>query len=536
MSKRINRRQFLRDGAASLAVGSLLAACSSDSDTAPSSAPSTTGDAPTTSASPTTSAAPTTSPSTSTGDVSAGAIDDLRQRLHGTVLEPGDPGYDAAGLPANGRYLTIRPAAIAQCADEDDVVTCIQWSRENGVPPVGRGGGHSYAGLSTTTGLLIDLTALNAVSVDPSTGIAVMGGAAHNQDVLNATINSPFLLPGGTCLGVGVGGLVLGGGIGYNAHWAGLTCDHLVASRIVTASGEVLEIDDGNNPDLFWACRGGAGGSFGINTSFTFQLVEVPSEVIYFRYDFQGADAAGALLVAINDLLVTAPPALNVSTMAQATPVGAEGPRAAISAFTRGQYVGPLDELQDLFQPLLAATGPPTQTAVEQKTFWDMQQMWVSQPPDPHSYGDISRYVDDPVPADAIAQVIDLLANCPSRTDDANGSVWSLGWVGGDVINSIGRTETAYVHRGVSTMLRPTPVWPNDAPPSVGDDLIAWTDDVVAVIDPYTPAESYQNFPNRLLPDHLEQYYAENLDRLIDVKTMYDPDNLFHTEQSIPPR
>ena len=140
------------------------------------------------------------------------------------------------------------------------------------------------------------------------------------------------------------------------------------------------------------------------------------------------------------------------------------------------------------------------------------------------------------MPADAIAQVIDLLADCPSRTDDANGSVWSLGWVGGDVINSIGRTDTAYVHRGVSTMLRPTPVWPNDAPQSVGDDLIAWTDDVVAVIAPYTPAESYQNFPNRLLPDHLEQYYAENLDRLIDVKTMYDPDNLFHTEQSIPPR
>ncbi len=100
--------------------------------------------------------------------------------------------------------------------------------------------------------------------------------------------------------------------------------------------------------------------------------------------------------------------------------------------------------------------------------------------------------------------MIDLLADCPSGTDDANGSVWSLGWVGGDVMNKIGRTETAYVHRGaVSTMLRPTPVWPNDAP------AVAWATisspgptHVIAVIAPYTPAESYQNFPNRLLPDH----------------------------------
>ena len=299
-------------------------------------APSTTGDPPTTSASPTTSAAPTTSPSTSTGDVSAGAIDDLRQRLHGTVLAPGDPGYDAAGLPANGRYLAIRPAAIAQCADEDDVVTCIQWSRENGVPPVGRGGGHSYAGLSTTTGLLIDLTALNAVSVDPSTGIAVMGGAAHNQDVLNATINSPFLLPGGTCLGVGVGGLVLGGGIGYNAHWAGLTCDHLVASRIVTASGEILDIDETATTPT---CSGPAGAAPAAASASTppsrSSWSRCRARVTYFRYDFQGADAAGALLV--GDSTTCSSPPRRRSTCPpwpSRHPSAAGGPRAAISAFT----------------------------------------------------------------------------------------------------------------------------------------------------------------------------------------------------------
>ena len=467
---------------------------------------------------------------------SQGAIDDLRRRLHGTVLTPGDPGYDTAGQPANGRYEDIRPAVIAQCADEADVVTCIQWSTENGVPPVGRGGGHSYAGLSTTTGLLIDIGRLNWFAVDAQTVTAVCGGAALNQNLIDATIDTPLFLPGGTCLGVGLGGLVLGGGIGYNMHWAGLTSDHLLASRIVTASGEILEIDCAHHPDLFWACRGGAGGNFGINTSFTFDLVEVPAgDITYFRFDWRGADAACAAMAAFNALLVTAPPAYNSSFMAQATPVGAGGPREAIDLFARGQYIGPVDEFQDLVQPLLAAAGPPVTSVVQPMSFWDVQRIWVTEEPAQHNFGDISRYAREPVSDTVVAKLIDLLAACPSRTDTNNGSMWSLGWVGGDVVNAIGRTDTAYVHRGMSTLLRPTPVWADDAPAAVGKDLLAWTDDMVAIIAPHTPDESYQNFPNRRIENWQQQYYAENYDRLVAVKTKYDPHDLFHNPQSIPP-
>jgi FAD/FMN-containing dehydrogenase len=478
----------------------------------------------------------TTSPASLVESVPAGAIDDLRSRLHGTVLTPEDPDYVTTGLPANARYQEIRPAVIAQCRDETDVITCVQWASDNGVQPVPRGGGHSYAGLSTTSGLLIDLSALSSVALDQSTGVAVVGGAALNQDLLNATINTPFYLPGGTCLGVGVGGLVLGGGIGYNTHWAGLTCDHLVSSRIVVASGELVEIDATHHPDLYWACRGGTGGTFGLNTSFTFQLVEVPATVTYFRYDFTGADAAGAMLAEFSRVCAIAPSGFNSSASATATPVGAGGPREAILAFFRGQYVGPPDELRDLVAPILAAA-TPTQSAFQEMPFWDVQsQIWATPNPPPHDFGDVSRYARDPVPDEAMAEVIDVLADCPVRTDSSNGSMWSLGWVGGDVMNSIGRTDTAYVHRGMSTLLRPTPVWEPTDPPSVGEDLIAWTDDMIAVIAPYTPNESYQNFPNRLLPDPLEQYFAENLERLIDVKTAYDPNDLFHNVHTVRPR
>src|SRR5690606_18175689 len=110
---------------------------------------------------------------------------------------------------------------------------------------------------SATTGLLIDIRRLNSFEVDRNAGIAVVGGSALNNDAMIAFENGPVFIPGGTCLGVGYGGLTLGGGIGYNAHWAGLTCDHLVASRIVTADAQILDIDGANHPDLFWACRGG---------------------------------------------------------------------------------------------------------------------------------------------------------------------------------------------------------------------------------------------------------------------------------------
>jgi hypothetical protein len=373
--------------------------------------------------------------------VDAAALEDLRRRLNGNLITPGDGGFTKASAPANGRYLDILPVAVARRADEADVVTCITWCNENGVPPVARGGGHSYAGYCTTTGLLIDLRLLNSVTIDRRQGTLVTGGAARNGDYFVATENGPLFLPGGTCLGVGVAGLALGGGIGYNTHWAGLTCDHLLASRIVTAAGEILEVDEVTNNDLFWACRGGAGGSFGVNTSFTFKLVELPQmDVGWYLFRWRGADAAAAVLAAFHAVLQSAPPALNAVAMAQASPVGAGGPREAIDVMSRGQYIGPLDELRDLVQPLLAAATPTEQT-LETKTFWDVQRLIATGEPEPHSFGDISRYAAEPLPKKTVAAVVDLLADCPSRPDDANGSFWSLGWVGGAVMNAVSRTD-----------------------------------------------------------------------------------------------
>ena len=460
----------------------------------------------------------------------------LRRALEGRLLLPGDRGYGKASAPANGRYDRIRPMAVAVCAGEDDVVACVDWARRYGVRPVARGGGHSYAGFSATRGLLIDLGRLNRVRVDKANGRVTLGGGTRNGDLFRAVKGGHLFLPVGTCLGVGAGGLTLGGGIGYNTRWAGLTADHLRSSRIVTARGDLLDIGARHHDDLYWACRGGAGGSFGINTSFTFDLLDVPRKTVsYYLAWWRGADAGVAAFTAFDEILRRAPAAFNAVLLAQAAPVESAGPREAMWVWTRGQYIGPLDELRDLIRPLLHAAGTPRELELREIPFWEAQQTFADEPSPPHSFGDISRYADRPVPQHAVQEMIDLVARCPSRTPEAHGSIWNLGWVGGDVVDRVPRTATAYVHRGMMTLWRPTTVWPNRAPRPVGRRLVEWSGEVMDVLRRHTPDESYQNFPNRLISDWRREYYGENFPRLVRVKSRYDPHDLFRNQQSIPP-
>ena len=419
-------------------------------------------------------------------------------------------------------------------ADTQDVVTAVSWAQQQGLPPVVRGGGHSYAGYSNTTGLEIDISRLNTVEIDNSKGTAVLGGAALNKDVFAAAKGGKWILPAGTCGLVAIGGLTLGGGIGYHTHWAGLTCDHLTETTVVTADGQVRTANSRENADLFWACRGGAGGNFGVNVSFSYDLAEIPRpNSVFYRLTWRGADAATAMLAAVDKVLHAAPAQLNLSSSVTATPVGAGGPREAIDVMCRGHFLGSVADLTDLLAPLLAIPGITKQ--ITDQPFWTTAETFVSNEADAHSWGDISRYVKDPVPQAAYAKMVDLVAECPSRSAAANGSLWSLGWVGGSVVDKFKPTDTAYVHRGMTTLLRPTPVWPNNSPAEVGNELMAWTLDVTSVIDPYSPGNSYQNFPNRFLDGWEAAYYAQNWDRLRDVKTRYDPRNVFYNIQSIPP-
>ncbi len=165
--------------------------------------------------------------------------------------------------------------------------------------------------------------------------------------------------------------------------------------------------------------------------------------------------------------------------------------------------------------------------------FWEVAPRFTNPESENHSWGDISRFADAPLPESALERVVELIADAPSRSPETNVQFWMIGWVGGRVVDSVGRTETAYVHRGMTELLRPTPVWANLTDAEIIEDLESWTSAVIDVLEPHTPHESYQNFPNRAIADWPEQYFAENLPRLNAVKAKWDPEGVFTSAQAL---
>lgn len=193
---------------------------------------------------------------------------ELRRRLKGSLVLPGNAGYAQLRLPFNRRYASVQPSAIAVCAGSADVREALLWAGEHGVPIAARAGGHSYGGYSVTPGLIIDVSRLNRVDVDETDATVRVGPGARNTNVYNGLQPHSVAISAGRCPTVGISGLTLGGGFGFSSRRLGLTSDSLLETEIVTASGEVLTCSADSHPDLFWACRGGGGGNFGINTSF----------------------------------------------------------------------------------------------------------------------------------------------------------------------------------------------------------------------------------------------------------------------------
>ncbi|REE98794.1 FAD-binding oxidoreductase [Thermomonospora umbrina] len=193
----------------------------------------------------------------------------LGEGLAGSLIRPGDDAYDEARKLYIPRFDRIRPAGIAYCAEPEDVRECVGFARRRGLPVAVRSGGHGYAGWSTGTGLVIDVSPMNVVKSDA--GRATVGAGARLIEVYEGLTDEGVSIPAGTCPTVGIAGLALGGGIGVLSRRHGLTCDVMEAVRLVTADGRILDCDAEREPELFWACRGGGGGNFGVAVEFAFR-------------------------------------------------------------------------------------------------------------------------------------------------------------------------------------------------------------------------------------------------------------------------
>ena len=474
------------------------------------------------------------------GRLSANAPDrrlrELARELDGSVVAPGSAAYPSARLLVNTRFDGVRPHAIVLPETVKDVEKTVRWARKYGIHIVARGGGHSYGGYSTTRGVVVDLTRMSRIRVDAARKVAVVGAGARLIDVYSALWQHGLTVPAGSCPTVGIAGLTLGGGVGYSSRKLGLTCDNLRRLHLVTASGAATACDANEHPDLYWASRGAGGGNFGIATDFSFRAHSV-GDVSTYSIEWPWAQAVEAVrawqafaphapdgLFSLCDLLAT-----DRST-----------PNARAHVVSGGQFFGSEQELRSLIQPLVN-TGTPIRVTTATMSYMRAVLKWAgcSGSVDAchlsprgtlgrETFKGASDYVTRPLPPAAVARLvhrIELLQATLGR-----GAVLMDAY--GGAINRVHKGATAFVHRNALFSCQYVASW---NPGEAARPHLNWVRGTRASMRPYASGFAYQNYIDPDVVDWKRAYYGSNYRRLAVIKRRYDPGNVFHFEQSIPP-
>jgi len=448
-----------------------------------------------------------------------GIFRELDRAIRGDVVQRGAPGYNAARVLYDTRFDGVKPQAIAYCESLADVQKTVRWARKHSVRIVPRSGGHSYGGYSTTSGVIVDVSRLHAISVTAS-GRAAVGAGAELLAVYTALAARGRMIPGGTCPTVGIGGLTQGGGIGLSGRKYGLTADNLLEATVVLADGSVAVANAQQHQDLFWALRGGGGGNFGIATRFVFRT-HPASDVTTYSLEWPWSDAK-AVVQAWQQLAPHAPDELaSVLNVSAAAGGGAAIPSA-------GQFFGPEAALRSLLAPL-ANAGTPTRYTTTPRTFLGAVHYFAGGGGGRSTFAAKSSIATAPL---TTAGIDALLHQIESKRTAGTGSGIVLLDSWGGAINRVPKTRTAFVHRDALFSLQYLAYW------SAGDAAapnLAWLRQCHAATRPYLSAFAYQNYIDPELSTWPHAYYGSNLARLRQVKRRYDPHNVFHFRQSIRP-
>jgi FAD/FMN-containing dehydrogenase len=451
----------------------------------------------------------------------------LADLVEGRVFLPGSPGFRVNSQLFNKRYQDKRPAAVVSAAGVEDVRRAIRWARDRGVPVVARSGGHSFGGYSVNDGLVIDLSRLTLARTDESTGLLTIGGGARVSHVYDATQPYELTIPTGTSPLAGVTGLTLGGGAAYASRKFGLTLDSLRQTTVVTADGSVLVCDEVENSDLFWACRGGGGGNFGVNVELVFQTHPVP-DVTTFEMTWRWADAV-AVLAGAQRVLASAPDefSIRLGVSTHGADPAAVPDNAVVT--TVGQFLGPSTDLAPILDPLFSVATPVTREVVD-RTYWEANKYLVHA-----TTGDAfalrNRYVKEPVCEEGLAEILDWVRRWPGSTNGDGGGIGLFAW--GGQINRVEPDATAFVHRDTLFLASMDTSWTEADPPDVVEANFRWLDGFYEAMGAHMSDEAYQNFPDPALTGWASAYYGANYSRLVEVKRKYDPDGVFRYDQSI---
>jgi FAD binding domain-containing protein/berberine-like enzyme len=460
---------------------------------------------------------------------SRGTIDaeGLARRLQGDLLRPGDPGYGPATRLWNG-MISKHPGLVARCAGTRDVAAAVSFARDNQLPLAIRGGGHGVAGQALCdNGLVIDLAGMTGISVDAKGRTVRAQGGCTLGDVDQATQAYGLATPLGVVTKTGIAGLTLSGGMGWLRRKYGLSCDNLIGAEIVTAAGEVLRADAGENADLFWAIRGG-GGNFGVVTSFDYRLYPVGPEV-FFCYVLFPVDRAVEVLRAAEQFVAAEPSGF--------APIAVLGRVPAVPEFPPDAHGQPFVALLGMYpddpgagERVLAplrSIAPPIGDLSGRMAYTQAQSVLDEDYPDGWYY--YWKSVNLPQLSD---DVIDRLvaaaaaAPCPRSTIDV--------WFQGGAMARADGTGSAFGNREVPYLIG---VEGNSEQRAGADASVAWVRNVIAGLRQYSTGGVYLNFAGFLEEgEDLTREGLASYDRLVEVKTRYDPANIFRFNANIRPR
>lgn len=451
-------------------------------------------------------------------------LDTLVSEVSGEVVRPGDAGYEEARKVRNG-MIDARPAAVVRCTSTADVASVVRFAASTGTPLAVRGGGHSVPGFGTADDAVVaDLSGMQAVDVDDARRTASAGGGTTWGRFNDATAAHGLATTGGVVSTTGIGGLTLGGGIGYLARGYGLTCDNLISAEVVTADGRILTANEDENGDLFWALRGG-GGNFGVVTRFDYRLH--PVTTIVGGPMFFDLDDAPALLAYFRDFIADAPreyggfPGFHLAPPLPFIPQDRVGrPHAVlVSCWTGDPSEGErvLQRFRDVAHPVAEHVGPMPYAALN--SAFDalyppgLQHYWKAA---------FHRELTD----EAIAAYIEHGARVPA----VNVAV-HLYTING-AVHDVAADATAFGHRDATFAPVIAGMWPD---PADNEANIRWVRDFAAAVEPHAEPGRYINFSSADDQSRARDNYGANYDRLLEVKRTYDPDNLFRLNQNIQP-
>jgi len=457
----------------------------------------------------------------------ADAIDGFAAGVRGAVLRPGDPGYDDARAIWNG-LIDRRPALIVQCTGAADVVDAVNFAREQGLLLSVKGGGHNVAGNAVNDdGLVIDLSQMRGVHVDPSTRTVRVQGGATWGDCDRETQLFGLAVPGGVVSTTGIAGLTLHGGVGHLRRKHGLSIDNLLSVDIVTADGRPRRASATENEELFWAVLG-AGSNFGVVTSFEFQAHPV-GPMVAVAAVFYPLEDVRALLPAWRDYMASAPEELSSLALCWSVPPHDPFPpehHGKAVLVVAAAYAGSVEDGEPVVQPL-RELGRPVIDLSGPWPWLALQSGFDALFPKGGLYYWKSRALGELSEA-AIDEIADFAARRPTPLTDI------VIWHHGGAMSRVGETDTAYAGREAPFLVTGEASWTD---PSQSDEAIAWGREFWEAMGRHSTGGLYLNFPG--LGEEKEALvragYGANYERLAALKATYDPTNLFRMNLNITP-